>query len=292
MRIRTALAVLLLAYPLSLSAATINNDDSCDIAVLPAATLLLPYFEVDINAPQATARTTLFSVVNTTKNQVYARATVWTDLAYPVMSFNLSLTGYDVAGVNLYDIFARGTLPPTSCLVGPPDPIPAVTLADIRTALTTGTISSCSGRIGFTHPNATGYITIDLVAACGTANPTDAGYFDELLYDNILTGDYETIDPNPTTGNFAGATPLVHIRAIPEGGAAGKIVKTNLPHTFYDRYTPPGSEDSRAMDRRQPLPALFTARYIQGGSGSFNADFHIWREGVTGSTAACTDYAK
>jgi hypothetical protein len=24
-----------------------NNDDTCDIALLPAATLLLPYFEVD-----------------------------------------------------------------------------------------------------------------------------------------------------------------------------------------------------------------------------------------------------
>src|SRR5690242_3270446 len=129
MRIRTAIAALFVVCPLSLAAATINNDDSCDIAVLPAATLLLPYFEVDINAPQTTARTTLFSVVNTTKNQVYARATVWTDLGYPVMTFNLGLTGYDVTGVNLYDIFAFGTLPPASCLVAPPDPIPAVTLA-------------------------------------------------------------------------------------------------------------------------------------------------------------------
>ena len=28
---------------------TTNNDDSCDIGVAPAATLLLPYFEVDFN---------------------------------------------------------------------------------------------------------------------------------------------------------------------------------------------------------------------------------------------------
>src|SRR4051812_9906510 len=82
--------------------ATINNDDSCDIAVLPAATLLLPYFEVDLDAPQSLARTTLFTVVNTSKNQQIARATIWTDFGYPLMSFDLSLTGYDVQPVNLY----------------------------------------------------------------------------------------------------------------------------------------------------------------------------------------------
>src|SRR5207253_1157778 len=35
-------------------------------------------------------------------------------------------------------------------------------------------------------------------------------------------------------------------------------------------------------DRRQPLPATFAARYIQGGTTSFNTDFKIWREGRTG----------
>jgi len=287
--IRVAIAVLLLASSLPLSAATINNDDSCDIAVLPAATLLLPYFEVDINAPQSVAKTTLFTVVNTSKSQAIARVTMWTDLAYPVLTFNLLLTGYDVQPVNLYDVLGRGTLPETNCLVQPP--IPAATLADIRTALTSGAISSCSGKVGFTHANAIGYLTIDLVAACGSTSPVDPGYFNELLYDNVLTGDYQAINPNAATGNYAGGTPLVHIRAIPEGGAAGAIVRTNLPYTFYDRYTPAGSADSRARDRRQPLPALFTARLINGGSGSFNTELRFWREGVVPPNAACTDYA-
>jgi hypothetical protein len=43
-----AALVLSFAVALASSAATRNNDDSCDIAVLPAATLLLPYFEVDL----------------------------------------------------------------------------------------------------------------------------------------------------------------------------------------------------------------------------------------------------
>lgn len=288
--IRFAIAVLTLSLTTNLPAATINNDDSCDIAVLPAATLLLPNFEVDINAPQAVARTTLFTVVNTSKGERIARATIWTDYGYPLLSFNISLTGYDVQPVNLYDIIVRGILPPANCLVQPPNPIPPLTLADIRTALILGVISSCDGKVGLPHANAFGYVTIDLVAACGVTNPTDGGYFNELLYDNVLTGDYETIDPNAATGNFAGGTPLVHIRAIPEGGAAGTIVKTNLPFTFYDLYTPHGSDDSRAMDRRQPLPSLFATRYISGGTGAFNTNIRIWREGVVPPGSACTDY--
>jgi len=292
MKISIRIAIVVLAVSLSpiLPAATIANDDSCDIAVLPAATLLLPNFEVDINAPQSVARTTLFTIVNTSKEQRLARATIWTDWGYPLLSFNISLTGYDVQPVNLHDIIVRGNLPPSSCLVQPPNPLPPLTLAGIRTALTTGVISSCDGRVGFTHQNALGYVTIDLAAVCGVTLPTDAGYFNELLYDNVLTGDYETINPNAATGNYAGGSPLVHIRAIPEGGAAGAIVKTNLPYTFYDRYTPHGSDDTRAMDRRQPLPSLFAARYISGGAGAFNTNLLVWREGIVPPDAPCADY--
>ena len=42
-----------------LAPTTTNNDDSCDISVMPAATLLLPYFAVDINATAGTGRTVL-----------------------------------------------------------------------------------------------------------------------------------------------------------------------------------------------------------------------------------------
>src|SRR6185369_6021463 len=61
---RLAIGLLLLCATAA-GAATIHNDDSCDISVMPAATLLLPYFEVDINSPQTVARTTIFTVVNT-----------------------------------------------------------------------------------------------------------------------------------------------------------------------------------------------------------------------------------
>jgi hypothetical protein len=145
--------------------------------------------------------------------------------------------------------------------------------------------------VGGVLTRATGYITIDVVKTCGVAFPTDEAYYNDLLYDNVLTGDYQIISPNAATGNYAGGNPLVHIRAIPEGGPAGVMTPTNLPYTFYDRYTSRGNENARTMDRRQPLPAVFAARFIQGGTGAFNTNLQVWREGVTGSNAACTSYA-
>src|SRR4051812_42311900 len=90
-----------------------NNDDTCDIASsAPAATLLLPYFDVDFNSPQTTARTTLFTIVNTTDLPQIAHVVLWTDWSFPALDFNIFLTGYDVQGINLYDIFARGQIAP------------------------------------------------------------------------------------------------------------------------------------------------------------------------------------
>ena len=303
---------------------TTNNDDSCDISTAPAATLLLPYFEVDFNAPQTTAQTTLFTITNVTQIPQIAHVTIWTDWSFPVLDFNIFLTGYDVQAINLYDILgSRGTIAPasgtsnqtdegsrsldnetgnplflpaaaTTCAVLP-GAIPANILQDIRTGLTTGSYSSCGTvRIGGTHTNAIGYITIDVAANCSTTLPTDPTYYTgEILFDNVLIGDYQQLNPNPTTGNYAGGNPLVHIRAIPEGGAAGTgvAVPTNLPYTFYDRYTAGNTTGVRTIDRRQPLPSTFAARYIQGGTGAFNTDYKIWREGVTGPNAACSAYA-
>jgi len=301
---------------------TTNNDDSCDISVSPAATLLLPYFEVDINAPATTAQTTLFTITNTSRQPQIAHVTLWTDWSYPVIDFNIFLTGYDVQAINLYDIIARGLVAPdkgtsnattpgsrsASNLTGNPlfdipgaavscspsamggGVVPTDLLADVRSGLTTGVYSLCPGnRIGGTHANAIGYATIDVARTCSVTLPTDPLYFtNEILFENVLIGDYQQINPDPTTGNYAQGNPLVHIKAIPEGGLPGVgAPTTNLPYTFYDRYTPIGD---RKADRRVPLPSVFAARYIQGGTSGFATNFKIWREGVTGGAAGCGDY--
>jgi hypothetical protein len=331
-----------------------NNDDTCDIGTAPAATLLLPYFEVDINNNnQATAVTTLFTIVNVSNVPQIAHLTIWTDWSFPVLDFNIFLTGYDVQSINLYDILNRGIIAPntgtsntttrgtsnggfpggttlslansgaaaTAALPGGTNPnfAPGATsdcaglvgnisnlpiFKDVQTALTTGVYAGLCGPtlVGGTHANAKGYITIDVDSDCTTSLPNTRDYFaQEILYDNVLIGDYQSVNPAVAIGtNGASGSPLVHIRAIPEGGPAGRFqasaanptpVTSNLPFTFYDRYTQTANlaiTAPRNVDSRQPLPSTFAARYIEGGVSAFGTNLKIWREGITGSIQSVT----
>ena len=320
---------------------TTSNDDSCDIAVQPAATLLLPYFEVDFKSPQSTAVTTLFTVQNVSPLPQIAHVTLWTDWGYPALNFPIFLTGYDVQGINLYDVFARAVIAPGSSpgqsgtsfnTPVPSNPsagsqpkansanpnflaeVPTVCafapgvfttslLSDVQQIFTTGAPlqlqlrcpsadpAKAPPRLGGVHPNAIGYITIDVAATCSVKNAASKEYFSSvLLYDNVLTGDYQQIVPRGDK-SYAQGGPLVHIRAIPEGGAAGSFVASNLPYTFYDRYTV-GLPSNRTIDRRQPLPSTFAPRFINGGTSGFNTSLKIWREGVVGGDGACSDFIR
>jgi len=93
---------------------TTNNNDSCDIGVTPAATLLLPYFEVNTTAAAGTGATTLFTITNTSRYPQIAHVTVWTAWSAPVLDFNIYLTGYDVQAINLYDVIVRGIIASTT----------------------------------------------------------------------------------------------------------------------------------------------------------------------------------
>jgi len=328
---------------------TTNNDDSCDIGVAPAATLLLPYFEVDVTSTAGTARTTIFSVTNVTAIPQIAHITVWTDWSFPVLDFNIFLTGYDVQPINLYDVIARGLIGGTTgtstsspnartsggtatnpnlgtqpflntlnpyhvnlgnCAPGRlPGQLPAPLAADVRAALTvgrsTGAAVTCSiggveQQIGGNHGanTAIGYVTIDVSNTCSTTLPYSTSYYTgEILYDNVFIGDYADVNQSTTAGNYAGGNPLVHIRAIPEGGPAGSIPAgvTNFAYTFYDRYTNDFAINVtgfRNIDRRQPLPSAFAARWISGSTAAFDTQYKIWREGITNSdtTTFCDEY--
>src|SRR5260370_36188722 len=84
----------------------------CTIDDVPAATLLLPYFEVDLNNPNGL--TTLFSVNNASATAALVHVVLWSDLSVPVLDFNIYLTGFDVQPVNLRDIIVFGNLPQTA----------------------------------------------------------------------------------------------------------------------------------------------------------------------------------
>ena len=79
------------------------------IDVVPAGTLLLPYFEVDL--ANAGGVTTLFSVNNASAAPQLAHITLWTDQSRPTLDFTIYLTGYDVWTVNLGPLFRTGSIP-------------------------------------------------------------------------------------------------------------------------------------------------------------------------------------
>ena len=320
-----ALTALLLSTSTLFAAGTVttNNNASCDIGLYPAATLLIPYFEVDMVLG---ARTTIFSITNVSPQPQIARVTLWTDWAYPVLTFNIFLTGYDVQPINLYDVIARGAVPGTGVNRSPhasrnpnvgttpmpnlanpnfaptastecasiPSLIPPSISTEVRELLTVGrsvalglTCPGAGGReqqVGANHgpDTAFGYATIDVVASCGQRSVVDRDFFDrDLLFDNVLVGDYQQVRGGSLPD--AGGTPMVHIRAIqPANG------NSDLPFTFYDRYT--GNGIDRRIDRRQPLPSTFAARWI--GSGAFQTEFVLWREAFTGATASCEKYVQ
>ncbi|HVR10317.1 MAG TPA: hypothetical protein VMW75_19875, partial [Thermoanaerobaculia bacterium] len=84
----------------------------CDIEVEPAATLLLPYFEVDLANPNGV--TTMFAVNNAVAAAHLVHVVLWSDLAAPVLDFNVYLTGFDQQTVNLRDLIVNGMLPQTA----------------------------------------------------------------------------------------------------------------------------------------------------------------------------------
>jgi len=339
------LGLFLMLAALPLAAQSIDNARSCDIAVTPAATLLLPYFEVDTSAAVGTGSRTLFTVTNTSRYPQIARVTLWTDWGYAVLSFHLFLTGYDVQGIDLYDVLVRGIVAPLAGVRGGtdldtppgtaidatgsipfentsnpnfltdgrgpfvtcrllPGVLPDDVLVAARNALRSGFgfgFTCGTRQVGSNqNPLAHGYVTIDVVSYCAPLFPDGprgdyfVGDYAPLLFDNVLLGDYQQVGATPISSYVpspvdAQGSPMVHIRAIPEGGlsgaSGGAAVPTNLPYTFYDRYTPAGA---RTADRRQPLPSMWVARYIQGGSGEFVTELKIWREGVTGSPLVCS----
>ena len=230
----------------------------CTADDVPAATLLLPYFEVDLANQWGIG--TLFSINNASDTAVLAHVVVWSDLSVPVLDFNVYLTGYDVETINLWDIFVNGLLPRTASAVqdtgeSEPDPAPTPTAisnqgafsADISFASCTGQLpppplpasflqhlqlsltgkaspilgGRCAGR-DLGDNVARGYITVDTVNNCTLRFPGDAGYF-------APGGTGDATNQNVLWGdafyvkdmaNLAEGETLVHIEAAPGTGTS------------------------------------------------------------------------
>ncbi len=269
----------------------------CDIEVVPAATLLQPYFEVDLRNPNGV--TTLIALNSAVAYAHLVHVMLWSDLAVPVLAFNIYLTGFDQQTINLRDVIVGGTLPQTasagqdptdtispkgflsqdinfaSCTgILPPPPLPPSFTSYLQAALTGRRASLLGGRCAgqnFGDNIARGYVTMDVVNNCTLRFPSDFGYFGaggtgDATDDNALFGDYTYVDPAHHT---AQAFPLVHI----EASATDPRVTTSGNYTFY------GSQDGwTAIDNREPLPTTFGARYVVGGANSATTDYIVWRD--------------
>jgi hypothetical protein len=271
---------------------------------VPAATLLLPYFEVATGGP-STGVNTLFSINNASATAALAHVTVWSDQSIPVLDFDVYLTGYDIQTINLFDVLINGNLPRTASAgqdpnntISPKGPISQ----DINFA-------SCSGILPYTNPalNAAfrahllavlqgnpsptfgtcygskqndgilrGYVTVDAVNSCNVLFPSQlaTGYAADLTSQNILWGDYFYVN---SAQNFAQGDALVHIEACPT---------CTFNHTFYGRY-----DGGAGTDFREALPTTMAARYLSGGDFTGGTTFLVWREGGDQTSAvsyACT----
>jgi hypothetical protein len=247
----------------------------CCIDVHPAATLLVPYFEVDLAS--ADGVTTLFAVINVDASPRLVSVTLWTDWAVPSLTFNLYLSGFDVQTVNLRDVLTHGELPetgpaafpgcPGSTLGGVLSPAERAHLRAWHTGAASPTSGDCAGspRGGAL---ATGYVTLDVVHRCSDLDPSDPGYFGEggtgvASNDNVLLGDVFYARPGE---DFADGDPAVHVRADAEAFGPGS-------YTFYGRYVA-----GTATDDRQPLGSLFGARFLQGGTFDGATVLRVWRD--------------
>jgi hypothetical protein len=288
---RTVSALLCALLLLVAHGASAQNSPTV-VADQPAATLLLPYFDVDLSS--STGRTTYFSVNNASATSILAHVVVWSDLGVPVMNFDLYLTGFDSQLINMRALL-NGTIPSSASVgqdgsdtISPQGPLSqdinfascngmlpkpnlsAGASAAVRAALTGKAVAAQGGTCAGTASGnlARGYITIDTVNACSTMVPGDSGYLDGTITDqNVLWGDYYYTDAATFTGV---AQPLVHIRA----NSTDSRLTTSGNYTFYGRYV-----GWSGADHRQPLATSFAVRYEVGGAPFASpSQLTVWRD--------------
>jgi len=116
----------------------------CTVDAVPAATLLVPYFEVGDGV------TTLFSINNASAAPTIAHVIFWTDWSFPTIDFDIYLTGYDVATVNVADVF-EGIIPLSA---DPPnDPFDANATCGVNVQGVPGEHSSPCGGVNSVNPH-------------------------------------------------------------------------------------------------------------------------------------------
>jgi hypothetical protein len=269
----------------------------------PAATLLGPYFEVDLSNP--TGMNTIFSINNTGAvsyftfgnppmtfadqngpTAILAHVVIWSDLGVPVFNFNIYLTGFDVQLIDMRKVL-NGNLPQTaSAGQDSSDTISPKGMysQDINFASCTGQLPPAplsAAQIANLTTSLTGNPSAQNGGMCAGAPHNDniaRGYITVDTVDSCSTQSPEdagyiqniiTFQSFQLTGEVFYVDQLHGIargdNMVPvHADLNNPLVSTSGNYTFYGRYV-----NWNASDHRQPLPNTFAARYL---SGNFTGD--------------------
>jgi hypothetical protein len=217
-----------LAIVAALAIASSASAVTCTIDQRPAATLLVPYFQVsyDSDGHLVTtgegARDTLVTIVNASAAPMIAHVNVYNRFSQLVLDFNVALTGFDVQAMRVSDVIS-GILPNTPkdidgepigdvcqraqdpldpfvypsgfIRVWPDDPATPLdnTLAtteynQIFFSVADSLREDCNGDLDLL---AIGYMVIDHANYCNLSDPTDPNYYykNALGNENNLMGE-------------------------------------------------------------------------------------------------------
>ena len=290
-RIARAAAVGLIALGLpasSLLGAPCANENR------PAATLLVPYFEVDLASPGG--KTTLFSVANRALEPNLAHVVLWTTWGQPTLAFDVLLMPGQSQSLSVGEILHRGRLPSLSALPEVLPLFPGCEGVEAEPTLDATELEKLRARhSGQPDPDdglcygssradgvAVGYITVDVVNDCSEAirYPGDDGYFETggtglAGSQNVLWGDYFLVDPASGLSAGLATVPIPAEEAIaPEADGTYR--------TFYGHRV--GWDGS---DLRRRLPSTYAASYHSRDGGGMSTDLVIWTD-ISSEPKACS----
>ena len=291
----SAIAAGTLLVPVS-SRAAIGTIDQ-----VPAATLLTPYFEVDLddaNGPQ-----TRLSVFNASEDAELAHVQLWTEWGTPTFGFDAYLGGRDTLDIDLSLLF-NGVIPQTgpglsgngtfsdadvafpNCAAGAtsvfgvslpiPDLLTADQLAYLRNHHTGQPVPEIGNRCTASDHGdgiARGYVTIDTVNSCSLLSPASPGYFVSgglgiASNRNNLVGSFTMVERR--NAQYP-SSPMVQVEA------SGTDPQTTVPgsYTFYGTLVA-----AIAADNREPLGSIWDARVFFSPelAPATNTEFVVWRD--------------
>jgi hypothetical protein len=276
-RFLSFLVALVLLMPLAVPV----NAEICGLDRKPGATLLLPFFEVDLDAPDDL--TTLFSISNADRDGVIAQVTVWSDLGIPVTVFQMYMAGYGGVTVNMRDVLNGAipvTDPPDAAYPGCPATLPQAVVG--QPPLVPFLKQALTGRPVILDPEephvyysidddsnvARGFLTIDAMSLCTSQFPGDVGYFSgsgtgSATNRNVLWGDYFYVE---SAQNLAQGFTLVSL----EADASDERTSFGS-YTFYARF-------SGGVDNREPLPTTHMLRFIANPEFNGQTVLYYWRD--------------